>query len=454
MALLVRGRGGELDHAHVARVHLGHQALDRSALARMRPSPRTRRTPAAPAVRSPISPPSVRRSCVSRSQPRSSAARLLLAGQRHGQVQLVEAAHGADPLSRGSRPSSGRPRGPGRLSLSTLIATGKRAPRRGRSGSRPPRAIASGQVTEDADHEADDHQGHVRPGGWAGSRQRHRRIIIGPMTEHRRQSGRGQEALGRGRVPGRRTRGAGLLPRSAARQAGAGRGAGGGGKTELAKAISRATGRQLIRLQCYEGLDEAKALYEWNYRKQLLRIQAESEHLTSEATSWDAVAELGDIFSEEFLLDRPLLQAIAATDPVVLLIDEIDKTDQEFEAMLLEVLSDFQISIPELGVIEARTHPVRRADLEQLARAHRGVEATLPVSVARLPAGRARDGDRPPALAGARRAAGAPLGGGGPHGAPARPEEAARRSPSPSTGRGRCSCWAPTTSTPPCSSGR
>jgi MoxR-like ATPase len=129
------------------------------------------------------------------------------------------------------------------------------------------------------------------------------------------------------------------------------------GKTELAKAISRATGRQLIRLQCYEGLDEAKALYEWNYRKQLLRIQAESgTDAAVEQASWDAVH--GDIFSEEFLLTRPLLQAIAATEPVVLLIDEIDKTDQEFEAMLLEVLSDFQISIPELGVIEARTHPI------------------------------------------------------------------------------------------------
>ncbi len=127
------------------------------------------------------------------------------------------------------------------------------------------------------------------------------------------------------------------------------------GKTELAKAISRATERHLIRLQCYEGLDEAKALYEWNYRKQLLRIQAESG-TDVESTSWDAVH--GDIFSEEFLLPRPLLQAISATEPVVLLIDEIDKTDQEFEAMLLEVLSDFQISIPELGVIEARTHPV------------------------------------------------------------------------------------------------
>jgi len=129
------------------------------------------------------------------------------------------------------------------------------------------------------------------------------------------------------------------------------------GKTELAKAISRATGRDLIRLQCYEGLDEAKALYEWNYRKQLLRIQTESgADPAAEAAEWDSVH--GDIFSEEFLLTRPLLQAIASTDPVVLLIDEIDKTDQEFEAMLLEVLSDFQISIPELGVIEARTHPI------------------------------------------------------------------------------------------------
>jgi MoxR-like ATPase len=139
------------------------------------------------------------------------------------------------------------------------------------------------------------------------------------------------------------------------------------GKTELAKAISRASGRPLIRLQCYEGLDEAKALYEWNYRKQLLRIQAERPVDASAPAAGpprEAAGDSrgpdawGDIFSEEFLLTRPLLQAIAATEPVVLLIDEIDKTDQEFEAMLLEVLSDFQISIPELGVIEARTHPI------------------------------------------------------------------------------------------------
>src|ERR671930_250162 len=123
------------------------------------------------------------------------------------------------------------------------------------------------------------------------------------------------------------------------------------GKTELAKALSRYLCRTLVRLQCYEGLDEAKALYEWNYRKQLLRIQAEAD-----GTGWDAVQD--DIFGEEFLLSRPLLTAISTAEPVVLLIDEIDKTDQEFEAMLLELLSDFQISIPELGRFEARTRPI------------------------------------------------------------------------------------------------
>jgi len=123
------------------------------------------------------------------------------------------------------------------------------------------------------------------------------------------------------------------------------------GKTELAKALAKYLGRELVRLQCYEGLDEAKALYEWNYRKQLLRIQTEAGD-----AGWDAVQD--DIFGEEFLLERPLLTAISSERPVVLLIDEIDKTDQEFEAMLLELLSDFQISIPELGRVEARTHPV------------------------------------------------------------------------------------------------
>jgi MoxR-like ATPase len=144
------------------------------------------------------------------------------------------------------------------------------------------------------------------------------------------------------------------------------------GKTELAKALSRATGRELVRLQCYEGLDEAKALYEWNYRKQLLQIQATAStgggpEALAEPAGADAPdagleagekAALGGIFTEEFLLERPLMRAIANPDPVVLLIDEIDKTDQEFEAMLLELLSDFQITIPEMGRIEATTHPI------------------------------------------------------------------------------------------------
>ena len=123
------------------------------------------------------------------------------------------------------------------------------------------------------------------------------------------------------------------------------------GKTELAKAMATYLGRELVRLQCYEGLDEAKALYEWNYRKQLLRIQAEAD-----GAGWSEVQD--DIFGEEFLLARPLLEAISSEEPVVLLIDEIDKTDQEFEAMLLELLSDFQITIPELGRVEATSQPV------------------------------------------------------------------------------------------------
>ncbi|MFH1103394.1 MAG: MoxR family ATPase [Actinomycetota bacterium] len=121
------------------------------------------------------------------------------------------------------------------------------------------------------------------------------------------------------------------------------------GKTELAKALAAATGRRLIRLQCYEGIDEAKALYEWNYRKQLLRLQADR------GREW---ADLeGDIFAEDFLLSRPLLEAIRSREPVVLLIDEVDRVEVETEALLLEVLSDFQVSIPELGTIAATTHP-------------------------------------------------------------------------------------------------
>ena len=122
------------------------------------------------------------------------------------------------------------------------------------------------------------------------------------------------------------------------------------GKTELAKAVARATGAELIRLQCYEGLDEARALYEWNYSKQLLRIQAAGGQL-----DWDTAHD--DIFSEEFLLTRPLLTAIRRDGPTVLLIDEVDKTDVEFEGLLLEVLSDFQVTVPELGTVTATRRP-------------------------------------------------------------------------------------------------
>jgi MoxR-like ATPase len=127
----------------------------------------------------------------------------------------------------------------------------------------------------------------------------------------------------------------------------------GTGKTELAKALAAATDAELIRLQCYEGLDEARALYEWNYKKQLLRIQA--SQATADGADWETVHD--DIFGEEFLLARPLLTAIRRTEPTVLLIDETDKADVEVEGLLLEVLSDFQVTIPELGTVVATRRP-------------------------------------------------------------------------------------------------
>jgi MoxR-like ATPase len=127
----------------------------------------------------------------------------------------------------------------------------------------------------------------------------------------------------------------------------------GTGKTELAKALATATGSELIRLQCYEGLDEARALYEWNYKKQLLRIQASQG---ADGADWNSVHD--DIFGEEFLLARPLLTAIRRTEPTVLLIDETDKADVEVEGLLLEVLSDFQVTIPELGTVTATRRPL------------------------------------------------------------------------------------------------
>ncbi|MBK9181048.1 MAG: MoxR family ATPase [Acidimicrobiales bacterium] len=125
----------------------------------------------------------------------------------------------------------------------------------------------------------------------------------------------------------------------------------GTGKTQLAKSVAEMTGARLIRLQCYEGLDESKALYEWNYKKQLLRIQAERQ-----SESWADLSD--DIFSEEFLLTRPLLEAIRSDEPVVLLIDEVDRVEVETEALLLEILSDYQVSIPELGTVHANQIPL------------------------------------------------------------------------------------------------
>ena len=128
----------------------------------------------------------------------------------------------------------------------------------------------------------------------------------------------------------------------------------GTGKTQLAKSVAEMTGSRLIRLQCYEGLDESKALYEWNYKKQLLRIQAERN--SEDSGTWEDLEE--DIFSDEFLLTRPLLEAIRSEDPVVLLIDEVDRVEIETEALLLEILSAYQVSIPELGTVEARQIPL------------------------------------------------------------------------------------------------
>ncbi len=124
------------------------------------------------------------------------------------------------------------------------------------------------------------------------------------------------------------------------------------GKTELAKAVAKAVDTELIRLQCYEGLDESKALFEWNYQKQLLRIQA--NHLTEK--TWEETK--ANIFSEEFYLARPIMKALQAEKPVVLLVDELDKSDEEFESFLLEALSDYQVSIPELGTVKAKSIPL------------------------------------------------------------------------------------------------
>lgn len=124
------------------------------------------------------------------------------------------------------------------------------------------------------------------------------------------------------------------------------------GKTELAKVVARSLSRPLLRLQCYEGLDESKALFEWNYQKQLLYIQS----LVNQGASWHDIRQ--NIFTEEFFLTRPILEALVSDQPVVLLIDEIDKSDQEFESFLLEALAEYQVTIPELGTIKAKHIPL------------------------------------------------------------------------------------------------
>ena len=175
------------------------------------------------------------------------------------------------------------------------------------------------------------------------------------------------------------------------------------GKTELARAVAQATGSGLVRLQCYEGVDEARALYEWNHAKQILRIQAGSG-------DWDQTKT--DVFSEEFLLTRPLLTAIRRTEPTVLLIDETDKADIEIEGLLLEVLSRLRRDRARTGHHHRRACAVRAADLQRHPRAVRGAQAPMPVPAHRLP--RSRTGAAHPAVAGAR-AARAPGGGTGPH---------------------------------------
>ena len=163
------------------------------------------------------------------------------------------------------------------------------------------------------------------------------------------------------------------------------------GKTEIAKVLAASLGRKLIRLQCYEGLDVATAVYEWNYPAQMMAIR-----LAEAAGEHDKDRIEHDIFSDRYLISRPLLQALEPTDggAPVLLIDEIDRADEAFEAYLLEVLSDFQITIPEIGVVKARDAADRRHHLQPHARNPRRAEAPLPLSLGRLSRRRARDRDR------------------------------------------------------------
>ena len=199
---------------------------------------------------------------------------------------------------------------------------------------------------------------------------------------HRRARG---AAFARRRVPARPRAGDGALPLAQLEKPLLLEGEAGVGKTEAAKALGRVLDARLIRLQCYEGLDVAHAVYEWNYSRQLLHIRAAQEGTVSEQ----------ELFGPEFLIRRPLLEAIESPERVVLLIDEIDRADEEFEAFLLEVLSDFQITIPEIGTISrGRPQAGGRAHVQPHARAPRRSQAPLPLPLDRPSRARARGGDR------------------------------------------------------------
>ena len=210
------------------------------------------------------------------------------------------------------------------------------------------------------------------------------------------------------------------------------------GKTEAAKALATVLDARLIRLQCYEGLDVAHAVYEWNYPRQLLHIRAAQEGTVHEE----------ELFGPEYLIRRPLLEAIDSDEPVVLLIDEIDRADEEFEAFLLEVLSDFQITIPELGTIARPPAACRDPHLEPHARAPRRAQAARPVPLDRAPVDRARDRDRPAARSRDPRAA--RVGGGGvrARSSAGSTSPSRRASPRRSTGRWRSTRSAARRSTP------
>ena len=214
------------------------------------------------------------------------------------------------------------------------------------------------------------------------------------------------------------------------------------GKTALAQALADVAGAPLIRLQCYEGLDAAQALYDWDFPRQLLHLRAAEAARRRRRRGRRGV----DLYDRRFLVARPLLQALE-TQPGVLLVDEVDRADDEFEAFLLEVLSDFTITVPELGTVQATTAAARRPHQQPHPRGARRAEAPLPLPLARPPGVRARGRDHPAAPAGGHRAAGRrgrPGDGGAAH---ARTCSSRRASPSRSTGPRRCSRSAPARST-------